>query len=175
MNSTQWRASQARKPLPLVRPLEFCVLYFRQNAYGIWGVYVVTHQTTELTRCYLTLMICVRLQNVVQILAANLCDIALYMHEERCCYLERDRFVFCFVFVFLFNGISTFVSYSMLKISFQYYLIHSWEDKRVHTFPKSIFPKVNVIARLEFEYAYSVQRFNHYTTRTPLLERDRAS
>ena len=32
-------------------------------------------------------------------------------------------------------------------------LTHSWEDKGVHTFPKSICPKVNVIARPEFELA----------------------
>ena len=41
----------------------------------------------------------------------------------------------------------------------------------IHTFPKGICPKVNVIARLEFELAYydfAVHRFNHYTTRTPL-------
>ena len=40
----------------------------------------------------------------------------------------------------------------------------------VHTFPKGIFPKVNVIVRLEYEIAYydsAVHRFNHYTTRTP--------
>ena len=40
----------------------------------------------------------------------------------------------------------------------------------VHTFPKGICPKVNVIARLEYELAYydsAVHRFNHYTTRTP--------
>ena len=51
-----------------------------------------------------------------------------------------------------------------------YYLTHSWEDKGVHTFPKGICPKVNVIARLEYELAYYdsvVHRFNHYTTRTP--------
>ena len=39
----------------------------------------------------------------------------------------------------------------------------------IHTFPKGICPKVNVIARLEFELAYynsAVQRFNHYATRT---------
>ena len=43
------------------------------------------------------------------------------------------------------------------------------EDK-VHTFPNDICPKVNVIARREYELAYydsSVHRFNHYTTRTP--------
>ena len=52
------------------------------------------------------------------------------------------------------------------------YLTHSWEDKGVHTFPKGICPKVNVIARLEYELAYddsAVHRFNHYTTRTPPL------
>ena len=41
-------------------------------------------------------------------------------------------------------------------------------DKGVHTFPKDICPKVNVIARLEFELAYydfAVHHFNHYTTR----------
>ena len=50
------------------------------------------------------------------------------------------------------------------------YLTHSWEDKGVHTFPKGICPKVNVIARLKYELAYydsAVHRFNHYTTRTP--------
>ena len=49
-------------------------------------------------------------------------------------------------------------------------LIQSWEDKGVHTFPKGICPKVNVIVRLGFELAYydsAVQHFNHYTSRTP--------
>ena len=53
-----------------------------------------------------------------------------------------------------------------------YYLTHSWEDKGVHTFPKGNFPEVNIIARLEYELAYydsAVHRFNHYTTRTPLV------
>ena len=38
------------------------------------------------------------------------------------------------------------------------------------TFPKGICPKVNVIARLEYELAYydsAVHRFTHYATRTP--------
>ena len=42
--------------------------------------------------------------------------------------------------------------------------------KEVHTFPKGICPKVNAIARLEYELAHydsAVHRFNHYTTRTP--------
>ena len=33
-------------------------------------------------------------------------------------------------------------------------ITHGWVDKRVHTFPKGISPKVNVIARLEFELIY---------------------
>ena len=51
-----------------------------------------------------------------------------------------------------------------------YNLIHSWEDKGVHTFPQGICTKVNVIARLEYELAYydsAVHYFNYYTTRTP--------
>ena len=50
-----------------------------------------------------------------------------------------------------------------------YYLTHSWEDKRVHTFRKGVYPKVNVIAQLEYKLAYydfAVHRCNHYTTRT---------
>ena len=49
-----------------------------------------------------------------------------------------------------------------------FYLTNNGKDKGVHTFPKGICPKVNVIARLEFELAYNdsaVRRFNHYTTR----------
>ena len=64
-----------------------------------------------------------------------------------------------------FNGTSTFVGYLMPKL-FSY----CWGDKEVHTFPKSICSKVNVIAQLEYELAYydsAVHRFNHYTTRTP--------
>ena len=43
-------------------------------------------------------------------------------------------------------------------------------DKEVHTFPKSISTKVNVIARLEFELAdfeAAVQVFSNYTPGTP--------
>ena len=45
-----------------------------------------------------------------------------------------------------------------------YYLTHCWGDKRVHTFPKGIGPKVNVIMRAEFELAYfevTVKHFSH--------------
>ena len=41
-----------------------------------------------------------------------------------------------------------------LEEQYWYYLTHSWEDKGVHTFPKGICPKVNVIARLEYKLAY---------------------
>ena len=33
-----------------------------------------------------------------------------------------------------------------------YYLIYSREDKGIHTFPKGIRPKVNVIKQLDFCY-----------------------
>ena len=83
----------------------------------------------------------------------------------------------------LFNGISTFVGYFdakaiLLEEQLWYDLTHSWEDKGVHTFPKSICPEVNVIVRLEYELAYynsAVHRFNHYTTRTPPLHLSYAS
>ena len=58
----------------------------------------------------------------------------------------------------------------LLEEQMWYYLTHSREDKGLNTFLKGIYPKVNVIARPEFELAYydsAVQRFNHYTTRTP--------
>ena len=49
------------------------------------------------------------------------------------------------------------------------YLIHSCRDKGVHTFPKCISLKVNVIERLEFELVYydvTVRHFSHYTIGT---------
>ena len=39
----------------------------------------------------------------------------------------------------------------------------------MNTFPKGIYPKANIIARLEFELAYcndAVQHLSHYTTET---------
>ena len=75
--------------------------------------------------------------------------------------------------VSLFNGISTLcrlfnAKAILLEEQSWYYLTHSWEDKGVHTFPKGICSKVNVIARLEFELAYydsAVRRFNQYSMR----------
>ena len=43
-------------------------------------------------------------------------------------------------------------------------------DKGVHTFPKGIYLKVNVITRVEFELAYyniAVQLVKHYSKATP--------
>ena len=58
----------------------------------------------------------------------------------------------------------------LLEEQLRYYLTHSCEDKGFHAFPKSICPKMNPIAWLEFELAYydsTIQRFNHYATRNP--------
>ena len=57
----------------------------------------------------------------------------------------------------------------LLEEQLWYNLTQSWEDKGVYTFPKGIRPKVNIIARLEYEPTYydsAVYRFNHYSTRT---------
>ena len=49
--------------------------------------------------------------------------------------------------------------------------LNSWIDKGVHTSPKGIGPKVNVIARPEFKLAYyNVQLTNHYTLGTDKRE-----
>ena len=64
----------------------------------------------------------------------------------------------CFGLVSFFNGISTFVVYfkakAILPEQLWWYLTHSLEDKEVHTFPKRICQKVNVIVRPEVELAY---------------------
>ena len=72
----------------------------------------------------------------------------------------------------MFNGISTHfrlfnAKAILLEEQWWNYLTHSWEDKGFHTFPKGICPKMNVIARLEFELVYYdsvVHRFNHEDT-----------
>ena len=56
-----------------------------------------------------------------------------------------------FGLVSLFNGISTFVNYLMPKSSLEKdnsgaILSIAWRYKGVHTFPKGISPKMNVIA-----------------------------
>ena len=100
-------------------------------------------------------------------------DIRVKRYHTHCNHLVV--LFYWFGLVSLFNGISNLFRLFNAKAilpeeQLWYYLTHSWEDKGVHTFPKGIFPKVNVIAWLEYELAYydsAVQRFNHYTTRTP--------
>ena len=55
----------------------------------------------------------------------------------------------------------------MLEEQLWCYLTHSWENKEVHTFPKGICLKVNVIAQLEFELAYSDSALLTITPRGP--------
>ena len=50
----------------------------------------------------------------------------------------------------------------MLEEQSWYYLTHIWEDKGVHTFPKGICPKVNVIGWLEYELAYYDSTVHHF-------------
>ena len=50
-----------------------------------------------------------------------------------------------------------------------YYLTNSKEEKEIQTFSNSNCPKMNIIARLEFEfsnYNCPVHSLNHYTTWT---------
>ena len=75
------------------------------------------------------------------------------------------------LFVLLFNGISIFLGNLKPNQPFERNCrgtIKSTAGRiRVHTFLNGIYPKVNVIAPLEFELAYygsRVKRFNHYTT-----------
>ena len=42
-----------------------------------------------------------------------------------------------------------------------YYLTHCWGMRRFITFPEDISPKVNVVARLEFELVYDVIAVQH--------------
>ena len=57
-----------------------------------------------------------------------------------------------------------------LEGQYCYYLTLKKEDNEVHTFPKGIHPRMNIIAQLEFELTYynsEVLCFNHYTTTHP--------
>ena len=62
-----------------------------------------------------------------------------------------------FGFISLFNGISTFVGYLIAKSILveellRSFLTESWRrDKEVHTFPKGMSPKVNLLPGFEFE------------------------
>ena len=60
--------------------------------------------------------------------------------------------------VSLFNGISTFVVYLILKLSLEKNNNHTTQpiarEKGIHSFPKCIRPKVNVIRQMEFELTH---------------------
>ena len=59
-----------------------------------------------------------------------------------------------------FNGISTIVSNAkaiFIEDQQWYYLTHSWRYKGVHTFPKGINSKVNIITWLEFKFTLRPQ------------------
>ena len=91
-----------------------------------------------------------------------------------------------YVWFLCFNGISTFVGYSMLKPSLQkkktqqrYYLIHIGKIGRyIRNFPKSISPKENVKARVSIEltsFVTHVEYFSNYKPHTTqiLIEYER--
>ena len=53
---------------------------------------------------------------------------------------------------------NSFISSNSVYAKLTYYLNYSWKDKRIHTIPKDISPKVNAIERLKFElYDVAVQ------------------
>ena len=68
-----------------------------------------------------------------------------------------------------FNGLN-FVGYVIQVEQQFYYLNHSWEDKGVHTISRSISPKGNALAWLEFELSYleGATINNHGTGTTPV-------
>ena len=72
--------------------------------------------------------------------------------------IDRLLIIWLVGLVFLLNGISSCGLFNnksiLIEEQKQYYLTHSWGDKRVHAFPISINSKVNVIAWLKFEFAY---------------------
>ena len=68
------------------------------------------------------------------------------------------------------NFCGLFHTKAILVKQLWYYLSHNWRDKHVHTFPKGIRLKVNVIVQLEFELTYcdvAVQHVSHYTIGIP--------
>ena len=93
---------------------------------------------------------------------------SIWMHWYKFGLMENFSCFFLFVWwhinlLGLFNAKFTFREEQQW-----YYLTLCWEDKGVHTFPKSFCPKENVMAWLEFEPAYydsAVQRVNLYPTR----------
>ena len=91
----------------------------------------------------------------------------LFAHSSR--FGSVCFFFFCFFVLFVFWDINfhgLFHAKSILQEEQQWCdLTHSCEYQGVHFFPNGICPKVNVIAQLEFEFAY----FDYavYSIRTP--------
>ena len=73
------------------------------------------------------------------------------------------------------NDISTFVGYLMLKpslLGWQWcHLTHSLVGKGVHTIPKGIGLKVNVIARLAFEHTHFDIPIHHFSFESTLTQK----
>ena len=80
-------------------------------------------------------------------------------------YLSNSwRFIWCEFAVNFINGFFVLWHINLCRLfnakailleeQYCYYLTRNWEDKGVHTVPKGICPKVNVIVWLEYELAY---------------------
>ena len=87
------------------------------------------------------------------------------------CHSWRGQWSFWNRFGFFVKGISTCVLFNAKAILVEeqqiYYLTSYWGHNRVHTFSKGISPKVNAMARLEFQLDYNVitvQYVSHYAT-----------
>ena len=86
-------------------------------------------------------------------------------------YQKRFFFSSAQIVVFFFNGISM-AKAIMVEEQYWFYLIHSQEIRRVHTFPKDFGPQMNVVVREKFELTYydvTVEYVSHYATATPLI------
>ena len=66
-----------------------------------------------------------------------------------------------FYFVYLLFLFVLYLNFRKLSVEnilleqYRYYLAHNWDDNGVHTFPRHICAKVNVILSLGFKRAYS--------------------
>ena len=64
-----------------------------------------------------------------------------------------SRLVFCFKWHVNLCGLFC-AKAIIVEEQWRWYLTNSWEDNWFHTFPKGIWPKMRIIARLEYELAY---------------------
>ena len=129
----------------------------------VWGCFMPGGQ--KIVRLYLYRFLRVVLRTIIwyQVFLSNTNNLHTVVRFQ--VFFDLVQFLYLMAHLPLFNAKAL-----LLEEQQWYYLTHSWEDKGVQTFPKSICPKLNVIARLEYELTYydsAVHRFNHYTTRTP--------